>query len=467
MTDPPEGYLGAGGPIRRGPAAELVEAGYALELADAPLLGRGLGLADLAHVVALDAIPDGDRRALLAALRDLLDGEIDVDARYGDLVNVRERVLEERIGRAAGWLNAGRPRREAGRIAFRIALRSRLLDLAAAVARFAAALTDGAARERDTLMPDYTYLQAAQPTTAGHWLLSFAFPALRDLERLRGDLDWVNRSPAGSGGVNGSRFALDRERLAALLGFDGLIDHTRDAGWQTDGLAALASHVAIAATGASRFAEDVEVYGSEEFGLLRIGDELCRASALMPQKRNPYALVVLRGGAGTLIGRATGVLATQRTPSGRTDNLLYAYGEVAGAVELGARLLRLAAAVAESLAIDRERAERALRESGAMAADVAEAISLATGVDYRSAYREVASRGIAAAARDVPGALDPAAAIATRTIPGGAAPAPMDAMLAGCRDEIAAAREWIDARRTAIERAERDLVALAGETLTS
>ena len=97
----------------------------------------------------------------------------------------------------------------------------------------------------------------------------------------------------------------------------------------------------------------------------------------MPQKRNPYALVVLRGGAGTLIGRATGVLATQRTPSGRTDNLLYAYGEVAGAVDLAARLLRLAAAVAESLTFDGERAERVLRESGAMATDVAEAISLA------------------------------------------------------------------------------------------
>ena len=123
--------------------------------------------------------------------------------------------------------------------------------------------------------------------------------------------------------------------------------------WQTDGFAEATWHAALAATGASRFAEDLEVYGSEEFGLLRIGDELCRASALMPQKRNPYALVVIRGGARTLLGRATGVLASQQTPSGRTDNLLHAYGEVAGAVELAARLLNLAAAAAETLAFDR------------------------------------------------------------------------------------------------------------------
>lgn len=460
MSDPPEGYLGAGGPIKRGPAPELVAAGYELELADAPLLARGLGLADLAHVIALEAIPADDRRALQAALVELLDAEIEIDSRYGDLANVRERELERRIGAAAGWLNAGRPRREAGRIAFRIALRARVLDLAAATCRFAGALTDLAARERDTPLPDYTYLQAAQPTTAGHWALSFAYPALRDVERLRGDFEWVNRSPAGTGGVNGSRFALDRERLAELLGFSRPIEHTRDANWQTDGLADLASHAAIAATGASRFAEDVEVYASEAFGLLRIGDELCRASALMPQKRNPYALVVLRGGAGTLIGRATGVLATQRTPSGRTDNLLYAYGEVAGAVELAARLLRLAAAVAESVTVDGERGERVLRESGAMATDVAEAISLATGVDYRSAYNAVA-RDLDAAARQAPDALDPRAAIATRTVAGGAAPEPMDTMLAGCRDEIARARAWEQHERDALEQAEQALVTSA------
>jgi argininosuccinate lyase len=328
-------------------------------------------------------------------------------------------------------------------------------------------------------MPDYTYLQVAQPTTAGHWLLSFAHPTLRDLVRLRTDFAHVNRSPAGTGGVNGSRFALDRPRLAALLGFHEPIEHTRDANWQTDGFAALTAHAAIAATGASRFAEDVELFGSEEFGLVRIGDELCRASALMPQKRNPYALVVLRGGAGTLIGRATGVLATQRTPSGRTDNLLYAYGEVAGAVELAARLLRLAAAVAESLTVDAERCERALRESSAAATDAAEAISLATGLDYRTAYRILARArdlepaGIEAAAREILGrpldldpailaaALDPVAALATRTVPGGAAPEPMDAMLAATRAAVDDARRWIDAERAAIEQAERDLLALA------
>ena len=450
---PPPGYLGAEARIKQGPAPELVAAGYELELADAALLERGLTLADVAHVVTHPAIPDDHTRALLDALLDLrID---DPDSRYGDLVNVRERALEQRVGDAAGWLNAGRPRREAGRIAFRIALRDRLLDLTEAIARFAAALTHQAANERDTLMPDYTYLQVAQPTTAGHWLLSFAYPALRDAARALADFDATNRSPAGAGGVNGSRYAIDRERLSSLLGFSAPIEHTRDAMWQTDGFAEVTFHAAQAATTASRFAEDLEIFGSDEFGLLAIGDELCRASALMPQKRNPYALVVIRGGARTLLGRATGVLASQQTPSGRTDNLLYAYGEVAGAVELATRLLNLAAKTAETLTIDRGRAERALRESAAMATDAAELLT--PGMDYRSAYKQV---GRAVAAGELPD-LDPREAIATRTATGGAAPAPMDAMLAECRAAIDGVRGRAETARTAIGEAERELLRLA------
>ena len=444
MTDPPPGYLGAGARITRGPAPELVAAGYELELADAPLLERGLVLADIAHVVALPTIPDDHRRQLLEALAHVDVGN--VDHRYGDLVNLRERALQEQIGDAAGWLNAGRPRREAGRIAFRIALRTRLLGLATAVARFADALSEQAANHRDALMADYTYLQAAQPTTTGHWLLSFAYPALRDLDRVLGDFAYANRSPAGAGGVNGSRFPLDRERLAHLLGFSEPITHTRDAMWQADGFADATWHAATAATNASRFADDVEIFGSDEFGLLRVGDELCRASALMPQKRNPYALVVIRGGARTLLGRATGVLATQLTPSGRTDNLLYAYGEVAGAVELATKLLDLAAATAASLTFT----DKPLPPE-VLATDQAEQLSLDTGLDYRSAYKRVA--------QDIPDG-DPREAITTRTVTGGAAPEALDAMLGECRRTIAAARETIAAERAEIEAAEAGLLAM-------
>jgi argininosuccinate lyase len=502
-TEPPEGYLGATARIRKGPAPEMLAAGYRLEMADAPLLHDTLTLADLAHVLMLGeqgVIPPDHQSELLGALLQLMAtpvGEFDYDARWGDAYNARERWLEQRIGRAAGWLAAGRPRREAGRIAFRLALRRRVLVLTEAVARFISALVEGAARHAGVLMPDYTYLQVAQPTTFGHYLLSFAEPAGRDAERLREAHGWVSRSPAGLGGVAGSRFPLDRQRLAALLGFDGLVEHTRDAMWQTDGLVSLVSAASLVAVNASRLAEDLEIYTSAEFGFVTVGDEFCRASVLMPQKRNPYALAVIRGGAGTLIGRSTGLAVTQRTPSARTDNLLHAYGEVCGSVELAAGVVDLAAAVTESLVVDEEMMGRRAREGPSQATDLAEAITLATGLDYRSSYR-VVGRAVAQALQDGTGsfhpaaldpatldraarevlgepltvppelvadALDPAAAIRTRTVPGGAAPEPMAAMVEDRRRAVAALTSWVSDRREAAARAEQALVDLARATL--
>ena len=491
MTGVPEGYLGATGRIDAGPSPELVAAGYERELADNDLLSAGMGLADLAHVLSLGehgVIPADQERALLAALLDLdeRDPATLADARYGDLYNLRERWLEQRIGGAGGWLAAGRPRRETGRTAFRIGLRTLVLELEAAVARLAAALIEQADRRRATLMPDLTYLQVSQPTTVGHWLLSFAAPALRDGDRLRGDFAWVNSSPAGAGGVNGSRVPADRERLARDLGFDAVITHTRDAMWQADGLVELVSHATLAATTASRLAEDLEIYASEPFGFVRLAAEHCRASALMPQKRNPYALPVIRGAAGTLIGRAAGLAATQRTPSGRTDNLLYAYGETAGAVTLATGAVALTAAVVEGLELDAAALARPLHEGFAMAADLAEAVMLDTGLDHRACYR-VVGRAVAAAiesgdgpaaldtqaidraAREVldrplvveaaviAGALDPHAAIATRTVTGGAAEAPMTAMLDDGRERTRALTASVAERRAALIAAEAAL----------
>src|SRR5438093_5826656 len=238
---PPEGYLGATGRIKRGPAPEMVEAGYRLEITDAPLLHRGLALADLAHALVLieqGVVPAGQQAQLLGTLLELSElppEQFDYDPLYGDAYNARERWLELRIGPAAGWLAAGRTRREAGRIAFRIALRERVCDLAGAVADLAGALTEVAARHAATVMADYTYLQVAQATTFGHYLLSFAHPALRDGDRLRDAHAWVNRSPGGAGGVAGTRLPVDRSRVAEVLGCDRPIGPTRDATWPTDG----------------------------------------------------------------------------------------------------------------------------------------------------------------------------------------------------------------------------------------
>ena len=138
--------------------------------------------------------------------------EFPYDPEFGEPYNSRERFFVSRLGDAAGWLHAGRPRREAARIALRIYLRDQLLDLVGVVVGFVHAHALQSPRSTvETLMPDQTYLQQAQPSTFGHYVLSFAYPAVRDAERLLDEFGAINRSPGGAGCVNGTRLLDDRD----------------------------------------------------------------------------------------------------------------------------------------------------------------------------------------------------------------------------------------------------------------
>ena len=404
MIPPPEGYLGAEGRLGSGPSPELVEAGYRLEVADAAILHEGLCLADLGHVLELVESGVAPGAAAAALCRELLDflatdpASFPYDPVYGDAYNSRERELECRLGAEAGWLPTGRTRREAGRIAIRLALRDRLLALQDAVAGWVDVLVRRSEQLADALWNDTTYLQPAQPSSFGHYLAGFAEQGTRNLDRIRRCYLMVNQSPAGSGGVAGTPIPVDRSRMAARLGFDRPTAHIRDGMWSGDpmidcGVAAMQSALAV-----DRLAEDLEIFASPQFGYVTLGGSSSRASVLLPQKRNPYALAVIRGGCGTLIGRTTGLMVTQRTPSARTDNWLYLYGEVVGATELATRLVCLATEVIGSLEVNVASLAAGAGTNFTNATDLADRLVLDRGLDYRSAYRVVA-RAVAEAVR--------------------------------------------------------------------
>src|SRR5436190_21586209 len=275
MTEAKE--LGRGGRLRGAAAGELVAAAYAAESAHGPRLARGLSLADLAHAVALVEGGDlrgDDARSLLRGLLELhaIPGaEFPWDPSLGDAFNAREAELERRVGRAAaGWLSAGRPRREAFRVALRLTARTGARELHDALVDQAAALTRHAKATRTALATDYTYLQPAQPTTLGHLLLAYAYPALRDSDRVRGSYTALGASVAGAGGSAGSRWSLDRTRLAELLGCETVVEHAKDAAWQADAYVELLGTLAIAAAHQSQLGQDFEIYASQEFGLVEL-----------------------------------------------------------------------------------------------------------------------------------------------------------------------------------------------------
>ena len=484
------------GPPQGGPAQELVDSGFHLENADAPLLHEGLNRADLAHLLDLRSrgvIPEEPAARLAALILEadrLTPEEFPYDPAFGEPYNSRERHFIAQIGDDAGWLHAGRPRREAVRIALRLYLRSQLVDLIAAGAALADTLATTAARHSRTWMPDQTYLQHAQPSTFGHYLLSFAYPVLRDARRLVDTLAWVNSSPGGAGCVNGSRLLDDRGRVAELLAFDTVIEHTRDAMWQTDGLVdALAVTASLVGT-QSKLAEDLEIWASSEFDYVTLADGFSRSSVLMPQKRNPYALSIIRGASGTLIGRVSGFLAVTKTPSARSDNLIYAYGEVPRALDLALRTTRLTDGVVRTLEVNGGRMWEALESGFSQSTDLAEYVMQTCAVDYRTAYqvvglavrraygaglrgidldgamldeaaREYTGRPIGLADRDLREILDPRHIVETRTAAGGAAPPVVEGMASSCRDQAAELRHHAENQRTTFEEADRRLLETA------
>lgn len=478
-VDPAAQALEVGGRLREGPSERLVGIVFRRELEDQLELFDAMGQVDLAHTLMLreaGVIPETAAAELLAALLRLQERPPDFrpEPRNGDLYTNREVWLTGQTG-AAVWLGAGRARREATTTAFLIRLRDELLNLVPALLAAGRVLSRRAREFADAPMADHTYLLAAQPSSFGHYLLGFAFPLRRDLERLQSLYTRLNRSPAGCGSTNGSRYPLDRHRLAELLGFDGLVTHGRDAMWQADLPVETQASLTMVLLNLDRLAEDLQIFSTEAHALLELDDGHARASKILPQKKNPFALTHVRGCANRMIGELATSAAMGRTPSAQPDNRLSLYGSLPRAIEDCRTAVELMAEVIERLRFDRERARNQLEQSFAAASDLAELLGLHCGLGYREAHRLVghlvqvcaadgdfsrlSPRAVEAAARQVLGrrievpdgllaiATDPVAALAARTAPGGAAAAALAEMLAACERDWAEAETWSLARR--------------------
>jgi argininosuccinate lyase len=483
--------LGVGSRLATGPAAELVQTAFARELADQLALFRGMSLADMAHTVMLieaGVIPLAEGAALLNALLALHEYPPDFNPtpESGDLYTNREAWLAARTT-AVGWLGAGRARRESTTTGYRITTRSYVLAFAAALIKAGTALVERADEYRSALMADYTYLQPAQPTTFGHYLLGFAYPLLRDFERLQALFNRTNQSPAGCGSVNGSRLPQNRKRLAELLGFDGLAQHARDAMWQPDSPIETLSVLVSALVNMDRLAEDLQIFATAEFDLVELAEGHARASVIMPQKKNPYALAYVRGATNELIGMLTSVAALGRTPSGQVDNRIFIYGDVPRALEMATGVATLMGGVLTGMSFHSSVAAARLSNGFTTATDLAEIITLETGLDFRTAHRivgrlvreatqtnrtmrDLTTADLDAAAQAILNrplhlsenafaqANDPATAIAARQGIGGAAPEPLSDMLTECRSRLDSYISWYKQATAKITAAEEALV---------
>ncbi len=244
------------------------------------------------------------------ALNKILENGCTDDSRYEDVHSFVEARLVELTGDAGRKLHTGRSRNDQVATDFRIWVRQAIDALRDVVRNTQTSLLDFAEANRDVVIPGYTHLQRAQPVLLAHWALAYFEMLERDRDRLVDTRSRVNVMPLGSAALAGTSFPIDREALAKSLGFESVSLNSLDAVSDRDFCIEFLGACSLIMVHLSRLAEDVILYATSEFGFFELGDAIATGSSLMPQKKNPDSMELVRGKAGRVFGDLAGLLAT-------------------------------------------------------------------------------------------------------------------------------------------------------------
>jgi argininosuccinate lyase len=307
-----------------------------------------------------------------------------------DVHSFVERQLVARIGDAGRRLHTGRSRNEQVSVDLRLYLRRRIPLLQQRVCQVVETLADQAEAAGEALMPSYTHMRRAMPVLVAHFLLSHAAALQRDHQRLAVAMAEADALPLGSGAIAGTGYAVDTAALASRLGFSRVVSNSMDASSDRDFAASFIYACAVTMVHLSRLAEDFILFTSEEFGFFELADRSATGSSMMPQKKNPDPLELVRGKAGRTIGYLTGLLITMKgLPTGYNKDLQEDKEPVFGAEDTLQVSLDAARAVLQHLTLRADRTRTAA--SGLLlATDVADYL-VARGVPFRDAHEIVGS----------------------------------------------------------------------------
>jgi argininosuccinate lyase len=367
------------------------------------------------------------------------------------------RKLKERSGAVADKIHTGRSRNEQVSLDTRLWLREECDRVRALLAGVMSALLDLAGEYPDAVIPGYTHMRRAQAVLWPHYLLAYFEMFSRDWERFSEARGRANVLPLGSGALAGSGFAFDREAIAKDLGFDSITRNSMDVSADRD----FALDFLYAATTTmihlSRLAEDWILYSSEEFGWLELGDGVTSGSSLMPQKKNPDSLELIRGKSGRVMGCLTSLLVTMKgLPMTYNRDMQEDKVPLFEAADNVAGSLEMAIAVIQSVKLHPAKPQSAAEESWVVATDLAEALARA-GTPFHQAH-QIVGRFVLESVRsgrkpadwtaeemqrfapeftgDFAALLDPKQGMKSREIPGGTGPESVAAALASARQSL-------------------------------
>ncbi|MEM1655531.1 MAG: argininosuccinate lyase [Nitrososphaerota archaeon] len=351
-----------------------------------------------AHVIMLceqGIIPRDDAAKILLALEELrekvLQGELRLEGGYEDVHELIESKVIEKLGiEVGGKLHTGRSRNDQVALDIRLRIRRLLLELWRAALKLAEELLSRAEKELETPMIHYTHLQHAQIGYVSQYLLAHLDHLLRDIERMESCYRRTNKSPLGACAVAGSTLPLNRELVARLLGFDGVVENSVDAVSSRDFALEALSAAAIMMTNLSRIAEDIIIWSTSEFGYLELPDSLASPSSIMPHKKNPCILELLRAKTAKVIGLLAGSLALMKgIPTGYDRDLQEGKPMIWEALKETRSSLMMMAKTIRLVRFNADRLREAVEQSYAPAIELTEALMKHAGLSLREAHKLV------------------------------------------------------------------------------
>jgi len=326
------------------------------------------------------------RQGLLGIAADIEAGRLEMPVELEDIHMVIEKALIDRAGAAGAKLHTGRSRNDQVALDLRLWARDATAELIDSVRWLQRKLAGLAERSKGIVIPAYTHLQRAQPVLAGHAVLAYVEMLDRDAERLADCRRRIDVCPLGCGAVAGTSLPLDRPRTAELLGFAAVARNSVDATSDRDFLAELCFCCALLGVHLSRWAEDWIIYATTEFGLIELSDAYCTSSSMMPQKKNPDTLELIRGKAAGAVGCLTAMLTLLKgLPLAYNRDLQDDKRFIFPAVDAARQSLAVAAGIAATTSFRADRAGEALEAGYLDATSLAEYL-VGKGVPFRQAH---------------------------------------------------------------------------------
>ncbi|MHC4644382.1 MAG: argininosuccinate lyase [Planctomycetota bacterium] len=326
------------------------------------------------------------KEALIQISEEITQGRFQFDKTYEDIHMAIEAALVAKIGQTGRKLHTGRSRNDQVAADVRLWMRDEIELLHAKITALQKALVRLAQRHTDDVMPGYTHLQRAQPIVIAMYLLSFVEQLERDFIRLKNCRLLLNISPLGSGALAGSTLPLDRKSTAKQLGFSDISYNSIDAVSDRDFCAEFIFDCSLVAMHLSRLAEDWIIYSSAEFAFVRIDDSFCTSSSMMPQKRNPDVLELIRAKTGRVYGALMAVLTVLKAQSsGYNRDLQEDKVHLFAASDTVKASLDMAAAVVAHTRFDTEKVSSRMEEGFLDATALAEYL-VGRGIAFREAH---------------------------------------------------------------------------------